>query len=182
MRTAPKDFHIAQKVIHWLMALIIMLDLFVAQKFGDVMELADRMESRIDHSQLGLIVTTLFIIRIALRVRFGAPALPPAMPDWQKTAAHIGHWGLYGLIACLVTTGLLTASNADTAIEPFGAFVLSDGMGSEAAFLQIRTIHELVTEALIALIALHIVAALYHGLVKRDGVTGRMMRFWKRDA
>ena len=53
------DYLRAQKVIHWLMAIVIMLDLNVAQKFGGNMELWDRLESRVDHATAGLIVTCL---------------------------------------------------------------------------------------------------------------------------
>ena len=60
------DYLRAQKVIHWLMAIVIMLDLNVAQKFGGDMELWDRLESRVDHATAGLIVTFLFILRIFL--------------------------------------------------------------------------------------------------------------------
>ena len=43
------------------MALLIMLDLNIAQKFGGDMDTLDRLESRIDHSSMGLIIASLFI-------------------------------------------------------------------------------------------------------------------------
>ena len=59
------DYSKTQKIIHWLMAIIIMLDLNVAQKFGGNMELWDRLESRVDHATAGMIVTFLFLLRVA---------------------------------------------------------------------------------------------------------------------
>ena len=53
------EYTVIQKALHWLMAGIIMLDLFIAQKFGNFMELPDRLESRVDHSTMGLIVLRL---------------------------------------------------------------------------------------------------------------------------
>ena len=85
------DYHRIQKVIHWLMAIIIMLDLNVAQKFGGEMELLDRLDSRVDHATAGLIVTFLFILRLFIRYKYGAPALPSTMPQWQVIGAKIGH-------------------------------------------------------------------------------------------
>ena len=64
------DYLRIQKIIHWLMAIIIMLDLNIAQKFGGEMELLDRLESRVDHATAGMIVTFLFILRILLRYRY----------------------------------------------------------------------------------------------------------------
>ena len=58
------DYLISQKVIHWLMAFLIILDLNIAQKFGGEMELWDRLESRVDHATVGIIVTVLFIFEV----------------------------------------------------------------------------------------------------------------------
>lgn len=55
------DYSIAQKSVHWLMATLIILDLFIAQKFGDPMEILDRIESRSDHGTLGAITAILFV-------------------------------------------------------------------------------------------------------------------------
>ena len=99
------DYLKTQKIIHWMMAIIIMLDLNVAQKFGGEMELWDRLESRVDHAQAGLIVTFLFFLRLFLRYRYGAPALPAEMPHWQVISAKAGHYGLYVLTS--IISGLL---------------------------------------------------------------------------
>ena len=40
------DYAVTQKVLHWLMALLIMLDLIIAQKFGGEMADWDRFASR----------------------------------------------------------------------------------------------------------------------------------------
>jgi len=175
------DYRVAQKVVHWLMALLIMFDLYVAQKFGGVLTDADRFESRSDHASVGTIVMVLFVIRIYLRWKHGAPSLPATMPNWQKLAAHIAHWGLYILIASLIIFGILSAVNANSVVAPFGQFALSDGTGVEANFLFFRNIHEFITDIIIALIAIHIVAALYHLIISRDGTTGRMLRFWRSE-
>ena len=178
-QSTATDYQVAQKIVHWLMAILIMLDLYVAQKFGGLMETSDRIESRIDHSQIGLIVTALFVIRIVLRIRYGAPPLPANMPGWQKVSAHVAHWGLYLLIGTLIVSGMLSAVNADSIVAPFGLFAYGDGTGVEETFLFFRNIHELVTDAIIALIAIHVVAALYHLFFARDGSTERMLRFWR---
>ena len=82
------DYLKSQKIIHWLMAIAIMIDLNVAQKFGGEMELWDRLESRADHATMGLIITFLLILRIILRYKYGAPSLPDSMSKWQVLAAQ----------------------------------------------------------------------------------------------
>jgi cytochrome b561 len=171
------DYAVAQKIVHWLMAFLIMVDLAVAQKFGGVMEDWDRFESRSDHAGAGTLITLMLILRLYLRWRYGAPALPVAMPVWQQKIAYAAHWLLYALIGLLIASGIIAAMAANSVIEPFGLFALNDGI--EGNFTQLRQVHEWVTWALIGLIGAHIIAALYHFLWLRDKVTQRMMRFWR---
>ena len=166
------DYNVSQKVIHWLMAILISLDLFVAQKFGNVMEEADRLESRIDHGSLNIIVAVLFLIRMYLRFRHGAPALPTTMPGWQILAARFAH---------AILSGLATAMNAAYPIALFGVLDITIGQTNEDTFSFIRQFHEFATEALIALIIVHLIAAIYHWLISRDRITQRMFKFWQTE-
>lgn len=173
------DYSVTQKVIHWVMAILICLDLYVAQKLGGFMEEWDRLESRADHATLGTIVTVLFVLRIVFRVRHGAADLPPGMADWQVKAAKLAHFALYLAIGVLVVSGIATAINAAAPIALFGQVDITLGRADESVFDVIRPIHEFATNAVIALIVLHVLAALYHHFVARDDSTVRMLRFWK---
>ena len=179
MTREPLDYAVGQKVVHWLMAFLIILDLFVAQKFGREMAQADRFESRTDHSQVGTIIAILLVIRLFLRWRHGAPALPAGMPDWQLRLAKLTHGAFYGLIGLLIATGILSAYAADSAVTPFGVLAYGDGTARPALWAAGRTVHVVATNALITLIGLHLVAAAYHLVIKRDGSTRRMLRFWR---
>ena len=172
------DYLKTQKIIHWMMAIIIMLDLNVAQKFGGQMELWDRLESRVDHAQAGLIVAFLFLLRLFLRYRYGAPALPAEMPRWQVISAKAGHYGLYVLMAMLIITGILSATYTAEPVVVFGLLNLSSEVQNDQMFNLIRGIHEFSTNAIIFLIIIHIVAALYHHFVIKDRTTINMMKFW----
>lgn len=174
------DYSIAQKVIHWLMALLIMLDLFVAQKFGNIMQEFDRLESRADHGSLGTIVAILFLTRLYLRFRNGAPALPTNMSNWQIKLAQVAHLLLYILIGFLILSGLVTAANATNPILLFGAVDITIGQTTTDNFEFLRGFHEFATNAVIALIAIHFLAAMYHLLIAKDQTTQRMLKFWKR--
>jgi len=172
------DYLKTQKIIHWLMAIIIMLDLNVAQKFGGNMELWDRLESRSDHATAGMIVTFLFVLRITLRYFYGAPKLPSTMPAWQVVSAKLGHYSLYFLMAGLIVTGIAMASFATDPIIVFG-IDLAFAAHNQNTFFIIRGFHEFCTNAIIALIAIHILAALYHHFFAKDDTTKKMLLFWK---
>ncbi|MFT4518449.1 MAG: cytochrome b561 [Halioglobus sp.] len=175
----PIDYSKAQKIVHWLMAIMLILDLFIAQKFGDVMEDFDRLDSRIDHGSMGAIVGVLLIIRIALRLKHGAPQLPASMTAWQIKAAKLGHGLLYFLISFLVLSGLLTTANAASPVALFGVLDITIGQINEDKFQSIRVFHEYATNTLIALIVVHVLAAVYHWLIVKDQIMQRMLRFWR---
>ena len=155
------DYLKIQKIIHWLMAIIIMLDLNVAQKFGGEMQLLDRLDSRVDHATAGMIVTFLFVLRIILRYRYGAPSLPQSMPLWQKYSAKLGHYGLYFLMGLLIVSGITTANFTSDPIVVFGLFNLSSEVDNLYMFDLIRGIHEFATNAIIALIIVHILSLIH---------------------
>jgi len=176
------DYKVVQKVLHWLMAFLICIDLFVAQKFGRVMEEWDRLDSRIDHASIGTVVTVLFVLRIFFRLRYGAASLPEGMSTWQITLAKAAHVAFYVCIALLLLSGFATAINATNPIALFGQFDVTLGQQSDELFTLLRPVHEFATNALIALIVLHVAAALYHHFVAKDNSTFRMLKFWRSDA
>ena len=172
------DYFKSQKIIHWLMAIAIMIDLNVAQKFGGEMELWDRLESRADHATMGLIITFLLILRIILRYKYGAPSLPSSMSKWQVSAAQIGHYSLYILMGTLVLTGIISAAYASDPILVFNSYDLAFANHNTNVFNIIRGIHEFCTNSIIALIVIHIVAAIYHHFILKDNTTSNMSKFW----
>ena len=160
------------------MAAAIMIDLNVAQKFGGEMQVLDRLESRADHATMGLIITFLLILRIILRFRYGAPSLPNSMSKWQIIAAQAGHYGLYILMGTLVMTGIISAIYASDPILVFNSYDLAFANHNDNAFRIVRGIHEFCTNAIIALIFIHILAAIYHHFVLKDSTTSNMSKFW----
>ncbi|MFL2709865.1 MAG: cytochrome b [SAR86 cluster bacterium] len=174
------DYLRIQKIIHWLMSILIMLDLVIAQKFGGDMELWDRLESRVDHATAGMIVAFLFILRIILRYRYGAPSLPSTMPVWQTYMAKAGHYGLYFLMGLLIISGITTANFTTDPIVVFGLINLSSEVNNVEMFNLIRGVHEFATNAIIALISIHILAAIYHHFIAKDDTTKNMLKFWTR--
>ena len=174
------DYLRVQKIIHWLMSILIMLDLVIAQKFGGDMELWDRLESRVDHATAGMIVAFLFILRIILRYRYGAPSLPSTMPVWQTYMAKAGHYGLYFLMGLLIISGITTANFTTDPIIVFGLINLSSEVNNVEMFNLIRGVHEFATNAIIALISIHILAAIYHHFIAKDDTTKNMLKFWTR--
>ena len=71
--------------------------------------------------------------------------------------------------------------NATSDIQVFGQITISIGQTEDSMFQSLRPFHEFTTNAIIALIVLHVLAALYHEVVKRDRTLIKMLKFWRRE-
>ena len=167
------------KWLHWIMAVVLLFDLTVAQGFTD-MPAGEKGEILMGHSSIGSILLLLVLFRLFWRYRNPSPALPSTLADWQRIASKASHHTLYTLMVIVPLTGFYIADYSPIAVMPFGSFVLGGEGLTEEGFLAVRNVHEIATQALIALIALHFSAALFHRLIQKDGVFQRMAPRFKR--
>jgi cytochrome b561 len=105
------------------------------------------------HAWGGWTILILAIIMLTVRLVQGAPALPHGMSAWQRWLAHTVHASLYGFILALAVTGT-------------GAMYVASGFAP---------IHIALTKFGIALVVLHVLAVIWHQVVRRDGLLLRMM-------
>lgn len=170
MSTGRNSFSVLQRLLHWLMAIGILAMLFIG--VGMVSTVAPAYAALLaTHKTLGIALLVLAVLRLGLRLRRGAPALPGSLPAPLRLAARLSHGVLYAsMIAMpLIGWGMLSA----------GAYpvVLFGGIRLPAILPQSAALHTLLWRAHVwlgfaffALILLHIAAALFHALIRRDGV------------
>ena len=160
----------AQRLLHWLMAACILAMLFIG--VGMVSTVMPKYLALVSiHKTLGVAILVLALIRLALRLRFGAPRLPPDLPEPIKLAAHASHLAFYALMIGmpLLGWGMLSAAGYPV--------VLLGGLRLPAILPQSASVHALLWNthfylafAFFALILVHVAAALLHALVRRDHV------------
>lgn len=164
-----RGFTPLQRLLHWLMAACVLAMLFIG--VGMVSTVMPKYLTLVSiHKPLGIAILVLALIRLALRLRYGAPPLPADLPEPMKLAAQSSHYFLYALMIGmpLIGWGMLSA-----AAYP----VLFGGWHLPAILPQSDSLHTLLWDAhfylafaFFALILLHVAAALFHALVRRDGV------------
>lgn len=163
--------------LHWLIAVPILLMI----PTGLMMTRDDLPRETRDilflfHKNAGTILLVAIAARVLHRIRTRPPALPPSMPALQRHAARISHLGLYLLMIVLPVSGFLRVRAGGFPIEMLGL----SGAGrliprSDALADLASQVHGLAGRALIVLLALHLTAAAYHGLILRDGVMRRIL-------
>jgi len=162
--------------LHWLMAILILLT--VPAGLVMVQEGIDRNLQNllfIYHKNVGVSLWVLLLVRVVVRLRHPPPARAQGLSPWQERAASATHRALYVLLFLLPVSGYLRVRAGGFPIEGLDALGLpalvprSDDL-AEAA----KAVHYWTGVAFIACASLHVGAAMFHALVKRDGVFSRM--------
>lgn len=169
-------FNPLARLLHWLMAAMILAMLFIG--VGMVSSVSARHAVLIAiHKPLGIAILVLVIVRLVVRFSKRPPALPEDLPGWQRAAAHLSHWVLYALMIAMPLIGWAMLSAGGYPVMLGGGVQLPALMGADPiAFAWLRNAHELLAFVLFATVVLHLAAALFHGLIRRDGVLGSMAR------
>ena len=158
-----KKYSFIAKFWHWGFVLLFIYG--VAKQVDEIEQLEDKF-----FFQFEIVFALLFLLLLVIRFVYMSKTQETSLPDdtskIQKIAARIVHLGMYTTLAGTAITGLL-----------IGLFYW---LGfKEGFFIDFLTaIHSLIVNALYWLIAIHIVAAVYHRL-KKDGVWSSMVPFLK---
>ena len=167
------------KILHWTIAAAIVLQ-FVLAKLADLAgddDLAVRELALLaNHKSVGITILALALIRIVWRVKNPPPALPASMPAWQVRASHASHWTLYGLIIVIPITGWLMSSASAYSVSWFNLLQLPDFVAPNPDLKDLlNEVHETLAKLLFVVALLHILAALKHAVIDKDGVLSRML-------
>jgi cytochrome b561 len=169
MNPEIRRFSPLQRALHWLMALCILTMLFIG--VGMVSTLGSDYLSLVHiHKPLGIAILILALIRLATRLVRGSPPLPPQMPEAMKLAASLSHVVLYFMMIGLPLIGWGMLSAADYPVVVLGMRLPPIVPHSNELHSFLWDAHRLLALCLFALIMLHLAAALFHALIRRDGV------------
>jgi cytochrome b561 len=171
-------------VLHWLIAagVLVLVAIGLTMAHGTITA-ATKFKLFQLHKSVGITVLGLILVRIIWRLGHRPPALPDSMPPIERKAADVAHFVFYLLLLGLPLTGwaLVSASPINIPTILFGlvrwphiGFLASlhNKAPVAAAF---DYVHAYFAWALIALILLHVAAALRHHFFIGDDILGRML-------
>ena len=170
-------FPAISRFLHWLMASMVLAMLLIG--IGMVATESSRYDVLVSiHKPLGIAVLVLVIIRLVNRRLNPPPPLPASLPRWQRMAAEGSHHLLYVLMLSmpLIGWGMLSA-------EPYPV-MLTDALRlppilpqNATLYACLRQLHTILAYLFFFTFLAHFGAALFHGLVRRDGVFESMVSF-----
>ena len=164
-----QKFSPLQRVLHWTMAAAIFLMLFIG--IGMVSTITPAHLTLLSiHKPLGIAILILVIVRLIVRLTRGTPPLPSDLPPLMKFAAHASHWALYALMIAMPLIGWGMLSAAGDPVVVAGIHLPSILPMDGALHGVLRQAHTWLALVLFAMVLAHLAAALFHALVRRDGV------------
>jgi len=167
-------------LLHWLVVLLVL----VAATLGLVMDEMPNSMTKLRvfalHKSLGITVLALMLLRLAWRLLGGRPAALP-MARWQAFSASVTHWLLYAVLLAMPLSGWLYNSASNFPLQWFGLFNLPALVERDRDIREwAHDAHETLFWVIVALVALHAAAALWHHLVLRDATLERMLPSYLR--
>lgn len=127
------------------------------------------------HKSLGITFALLVGLRVAWRMRHAPGSLPATLRAWQARAAKLSHAALYILMILLPITGYLGALFGGSGVAFFDVATPGWAARNDTLKEQFLAVHSALAWTLVVLIGLHIVAALKHLLIDKDGVFQRIL-------
>jgi len=177
MSTGQARFPIISRLLHWLMAIMVLAMLFIG--IGMAATESDRYRVLFSiHKPLGIAILILVIVRFSNRLLNPPPPLPTAMPGWQRLAAKGSHVVLYALMFTMPLVGWGMLSAAPYPVVLAGSLHLPSILPQNATlYAELRQLHTVLAYLFFLTFLAHLGAALLHGLIRRDGVFESMASF-----
>ena len=176
---AAESYSSVAKWFHWvtvgLMAVALPMG-FVIKHVKD----SDKMPFYAIHESAGLTILLVAVARLAWRLSHPPPPLPEHIPAPMRVAASANHWALYAALIAQPILGFV-ATNAwgfplrgETAY--LGFIDLPKIMEKNVPLAEaVQAAHNALGWSIVALLALHIGAVVFHQAIRRDGTLLRMV-------
>lgn len=162
---------LSSRIFHWVSVLLLIITWVMVEMNEEAVT-----DTYLDlHKAFGLSVLFWTLGRIINRFVTKAPADVP-MPAWQTKAAHLTHAALYALLLAMPLSAWLATMLRGNGVDMFGLFSIPTFLGEDRALSRnLMGLHkEILWPTLLLFTGLHVVGALYHQFIKKDGLLRRM--------
>lgn len=164
-------------VLHWIIAILVFTLIGLGLYMTDIPRgTPERAFFYNLHKSIGVTTALIVLVRLWWRIKNPPPPLPVTMPGWQQQASRVSHALLYMCLILMPLSGFAASQFTKFGVTYFGLFKIPPmGPENKVIYELLQGIHEVTAGLLMALLAVHIAAALKHLVVDRDGVFQRML-------
>src|SRR5438874_4332584 len=173
MASNPTQFALASRILHWLMAAMLLSMLFIGVTM--VSSLGNYHRLVAIHRPLGITILILAVIRLVNRMFTTLPPFPPTMSRRERWVATASERMLYTLMLALPLVGWGMLSAGHYPIVMFGSWHLPAILPANPALhAALRKAHTIFAYLLFVTFLAHVGAVLFHTLIVRDRLLHRM--------
>ena len=168
--------------IHWITAILVIMQVYIGFTFHDLPRGSEERAFVFGwHKTWGALILILALARLAVRLLNPPPPYPSDYPKWKRFFAVWNHRLFYLLLLALPLTGLAAVSGrAEGGWVPLQLGLRVPAIPGISPENEFGDVHEVLVFVTLALVALHVSAALYNQFVDRGLVAGRMWPFRAR--
>ena len=164
------------KAFHWLVVAMLIVQYSVALVLAWFLPKSAEDGLATWHFSMGSSILVVMLARLAWRLTHTPPPPPKDLSPRLQRLSRATHWIFYAVLIVLPVLGWAAASFHGARVSLAGIIPLPMLVPKDDPFGKaMATVHPVIAISLLAVIALHVAGALYHALVKHDGVIQRML-------
>lgn len=175
LKNTLSNYGSVTKVLHWLIFILVVGMLTLGFLMGDISDKVLRGEVINIHKLIGLSILVMMLFRLFWALTNPKPALPMNTPLYQKLAERAVHYSIYAVLIAIPISGWVLSVAAGYFPKLFGLEFKLPIPKDKALSDMAGNIHVYLAYTIIALVSVHVLAALYHYFIKKDDVLQRMI-------
>ena len=161
---------------HWLILALLVAQFAIAWTMPDIKKATPDTGLVAWHLSVGSTILLVMLLRLAWRLTHTPPPPPSDLMPALQLLSRLTHWLLYAILIALPVLGWINASSRGYRVVLLGLIPLPQLVPTGNAFgHEMGDIHGTVAWMLLGIVALHVAGALYHTLIKQDGLLRRML-------
>ena len=173
MADEPTQFAVLSRILHWLMAAMLLAMLFIGVAM--VASLGNYHRLVAIHRPLGILILILAAIRFVNRMLTTLPPFLPTMSERERFLASVSERLLYALMFALPLVGWGMLSAGHYPVVMFGPVHLPPILpANPTLYTVLRKTHTILAYGLFVTFLFHLGTVLFHTLIIRDGLLNRM--------
>lgn len=164
--------------LHWLMAVLILVAYVLIEQRGLFPKGTPERAMMVQgHYWMGISIFLLVWWRLASRRRSGAPPIVPPLDKFSAVFAKLAHLALYAFFIVMPVLGAMTVwLDGKQVLLPFTDIALPALMAVDKDQAEtLEEIHKTIGSIFYWVIGIHIAAAVWHHMVRRDNTLERML-------
>jgi cytochrome b561 len=176
MTTLPNKYNLTMRILHWLVAFMLITLLVVGFIMANMPNSAQKWEIYTMHKSFGLVFLGLALLRLIVRLSSTIPADPEGIPSYQYLFAKVIRALMYLAMIFMPISGFVMSVSGGHTVKLFGLIDVFNpfpyAVPQVSAFA--HGVHGVLALVLVTLIVLHLSGSTKHYLVEKINLIKRI--------